>query len=159
MIIFSSDHGNRFSTMRTSLTGRYEERLPLQLVVFPEWFQQKHHTLYKAFQVKWHRESIKTPRVFIRTLKLGFVLILVFTVMVKLLGKIFVLHRLLLSTKHNEWAGQHWQSTSWWGLFVCAVTCHWVVGPAVCRQWRVTGLLCHWVVGPAVCHGDIPDWT
>jgi hypothetical protein len=51
LLIFGSDHGARFGAFRGTSLGRMEERLPLQLLVFPEWFKNEYKEIYEMLQV------------------------------------------------------------------------------------------------------------
>lgn len=47
LMIFMSDHGNRFMETRNSLNGKLEERLPFFSFIFPEAFKKKFYTQYR----------------------------------------------------------------------------------------------------------------
>lgn len=59
ILIFMSDHGNRFAEIRNTLQGKIEERLPFFSFVFPEWFKQRYPMEYQNFQV--NKERLTTP--------------------------------------------------------------------------------------------------
>lgn len=45
--ILMSDHGARFSNMRATLQGKYEERLPFFAFILPKWFSARFPNAYK----------------------------------------------------------------------------------------------------------------
>jgi hypothetical protein len=51
IMMVMSDHGHRFSFTRTTLQGKYEERLPFFSVIVPKWFKEKFPHSYRALQV------------------------------------------------------------------------------------------------------------
>lgn len=51
LVIFASDHGARFADMYSTSEGRAEEKLPLNLLVFPDWFKTEYSDLYTTLQV------------------------------------------------------------------------------------------------------------
>lgn len=51
LVIFGSDHGARFGNLRETALGRVEERLPLHLMVFPQWFRKDYKDMFETFQV------------------------------------------------------------------------------------------------------------
>lgn len=57
ILIFMSDHGNRFSEIRNTLQGKMEERLPFFSFVFPEWFKMKYSMQYQNFKTNLNRLS------------------------------------------------------------------------------------------------------
>ncbi|CAG9805099.1 unnamed protein product [Chironomus riparius] len=59
LLIFMSDHGNRFMETRNSLNGKLEERLPFFSFIFPESFKRKYSAHYKNFQANVN--SLVTP--------------------------------------------------------------------------------------------------
>lgn len=59
VVILMSDHGARFSSLRSTLQGKQEERLPFFGFAFPKWFQTKHSDAFKNF--KANAEKLTTP--------------------------------------------------------------------------------------------------
>jgi hypothetical protein len=59
LLIFMSDHGNRFVETRNTLQGKLEERLPMFSFIFPEWFKHKYYAQYKNFQS--NLQTLVTP--------------------------------------------------------------------------------------------------
>lgn len=59
ILIFMSDHGNRFAEIRDTLQGKLEERLPFFSFVFPEWFKMEFSHYYRNFQTNVDR--LTTP--------------------------------------------------------------------------------------------------
>jgi hypothetical protein len=59
LLIFMSDHGNRFMETRNSLNGKLEERLPFFSFVFPQKFKRKFPVQYRNFQSNLN--SLVTP--------------------------------------------------------------------------------------------------
>ncbi|XP_052104010.1 uncharacterized protein LOC127737399 [Mytilus californianus] len=55
LVILMSDHGARFSSLRSSLQGKQEERLPFFGFSFPEWFKTKHSSAYRNFKLNVDR--------------------------------------------------------------------------------------------------------
>ncbi|XP_076096200.1 uncharacterized protein LOC143067068 isoform X1 [Mytilus galloprovincialis] len=55
LVILMSDHGARFSSLRSSLQGKQEERLPFFGFSFPEWFKSKHSAAYQNFKLNVDR--------------------------------------------------------------------------------------------------------
>ena len=49
LVILMSDHGARFSSLRSSLQGKQEERLPFFGFSFPEWFRSKYREAFSKF--------------------------------------------------------------------------------------------------------------
>ena len=47
VLIFFSDHGIRFGSLRQKYIGKLEERLPLMTVAFPPWFYTKYPDIYR----------------------------------------------------------------------------------------------------------------
>lgn len=50
VIFLLSDHGIRFGSIRKTIQGWYEERLPANLVSIPPWFQLKYPEKYENLQ-------------------------------------------------------------------------------------------------------------
>jgi hypothetical protein len=50
-----SDHGARFSSLRSSLQGKQEERLPFFGFSFPEWFKSKYSEAFQNFRLNADR--------------------------------------------------------------------------------------------------------
>jgi hypothetical protein len=50
-----SDHGARFSSLRSSLQGKQEERLPFFGFSFPEWFRSKYREAFHNFRLNADR--------------------------------------------------------------------------------------------------------
>ena len=65
LVIFGSDHGTRFGNFRQTPQGRIEERLPLQLLIFPKWFKQEYKSLYETLQV-FQIQSLMFARIICR---------------------------------------------------------------------------------------------
>ncbi|KAG5681365.1 hypothetical protein PVAND_010807 [Polypedilum vanderplanki] len=59
LMIFMSDHGNRFMETRNTLHGKLEERLPFFSFIFPETFKSKYYAQYKIFQS--NLQNLVTP--------------------------------------------------------------------------------------------------
>lgn len=51
ILMLMSDHGHRFSFTRSTLQGKYEERLPFFSIVLPAWFKERFPNSYKSLQV------------------------------------------------------------------------------------------------------------
>lgn len=51
ILMMMSDHGHRFSFTRSTLQGKYEERLPFFSIVLPKWFSKEFPLSYKSLQV------------------------------------------------------------------------------------------------------------
>ena len=51
LVILGSDHGTRFGRFRNTGQGRIEERLPVQLLVFPKWFKKEYKSGYETLKV------------------------------------------------------------------------------------------------------------
>jgi len=51
ILIVMSDHGHRFSFTRSTLQGKYEERLPFFSVILPKWFEKRFPHSYRALQI------------------------------------------------------------------------------------------------------------
>ena len=59
VLIFFSDHGMRFGSIRETYVGKLEERLPFMLLVFPTWFPKEYPKLYRNLQT--NRRRLTTP--------------------------------------------------------------------------------------------------
>ncbi|XP_037947847.1 uncharacterized protein LOC119679522 [Teleopsis dalmanni] len=59
ILIFMADHGNRFDSVRATLQGKQEERLPYFSFAFPESFKQRYPKPYENF-VK-NADKLTTP--------------------------------------------------------------------------------------------------
>lgn len=55
LVILMSDHGARFSSLRSSLQGKQEERLPFFGFSFPEWFKSRHAKAFHNFNINLDR--------------------------------------------------------------------------------------------------------
>ena len=55
LVILMSDHGARFSSLRSSLQGKQEERLPFFGFSFPEWFRSKYREAFQNFRLNADR--------------------------------------------------------------------------------------------------------
>lgn len=51
ILVMMSDHGHRFSFTRSTMQGKYEERLPFFSFVVPQWFPKEFPLSYKSLQV------------------------------------------------------------------------------------------------------------
>lgn len=67
VLIYYSDHGNRFGEMRNTYVGKAEERLPFLFLVFPDWFPSRYPGLYKNLRINSNR--LTTPFDVYETLK------------------------------------------------------------------------------------------
>ena len=67
VLIYYSDHGNRFGEMRSTYVGKAEERLPFLFLVFPDWFQSRYPQLYRNLRLNSNR--LTTPFDVYETLK------------------------------------------------------------------------------------------
>ncbi len=67
VLIFFSDHGMRFGSIRETYIGKLEERLPFLLLVFPAWFKKKHPKLHRNLLT--NRRRLTTPFDIYETLK------------------------------------------------------------------------------------------
>ncbi|KAH9495235.1 hypothetical protein Btru_015793 [Bulinus truncatus] len=67
VLIFYSDHGYRFGSMRTSYVGKVEERLPFMYLVFPPSFHEKYPELVRNLRSNTYR--LTTPFDVYETLK------------------------------------------------------------------------------------------
>ena len=54
-----SDHGARFQSVRQTVQGKYEERMPYFLFRFPPWFHEKYPEIIRNFKTNTHR--LTTP--------------------------------------------------------------------------------------------------
>lgn len=59
ILIMMSDHGNRFATIRNTLQGKQEERLPFFSFIFPDWFKVHYREQYNNFRENTKR--LTTP--------------------------------------------------------------------------------------------------
>ncbi|KAK3751782.1 hypothetical protein QZH41_013246, partial [Actinostola sp. cb2023] len=59
IVFIFGDHGVRFGSMRQTIQGKLEERLPHMSITFPSWFPNKHPQLYNAIQQ--NSEVLTTP--------------------------------------------------------------------------------------------------
>lgn len=55
MVVFFSDHGARFDSIRRLYTGWLEERLPFMFIHLPEWFRNKHPEFVDALNMNRNR--------------------------------------------------------------------------------------------------------
>lgn len=60
IMFMMSDHGHRFSVARSSLQGKYEERLPIFSVITPPWFKNIFPNAYRAIKING-AERLTTP--------------------------------------------------------------------------------------------------
>ncbi|XP_025835710.1 uncharacterized protein LOC112906173 [Agrilus planipennis] len=49
ILILMSDHGHRFASIRNTIQGKQEERLPFFSFTFPKWFRKKYKQYYTNF--------------------------------------------------------------------------------------------------------------
>ncbi|KAK4286761.1 hypothetical protein Pmani_040150 [Petrolisthes manimaculis] len=54
-IIFLSDHGMRFGSIRSTYVGMLEERLPFVVIYLPPWFRVKYRRAFRNLAVNAHR--------------------------------------------------------------------------------------------------------
>lgn len=59
LLIVMADHGARFDTVRRTLSGKLEERMPYVSLRFPPWFEAKHPDEMKNIRTNVHR--LTTP--------------------------------------------------------------------------------------------------
>jgi hypothetical protein len=59
LLVVMSDHGARYSTVRHTIQGKLEERLPLMSLTFPKWFQRKYPAYMK--NLKNNVDKLTTP--------------------------------------------------------------------------------------------------
>lgn len=50
MVVLLADHGIRFGDIRQTIQGWYEERLPMNFISIPTWFQQDYPIKYENFK-------------------------------------------------------------------------------------------------------------
>ncbi|XP_056637215.1 uncharacterized protein LOC130445544 [Diorhabda sublineata] len=50
MVVLLADHGIRFGDIRQTIQGWYEERLPMNFISIPTWFQRQHPDKYENFK-------------------------------------------------------------------------------------------------------------
>lgn len=55
VLVLMSDHGARFHSIRQTLQGKYEERMPFFAFRFPEWFSKMYPNEYKNLQLNSKR--------------------------------------------------------------------------------------------------------
>jgi hypothetical protein len=67
IIIYFSDHGIRFGSLREGYIGKIEERLPAMFLAFPKWVQQKYPSILKNIRTNGNR--LTTPFDIYETLK------------------------------------------------------------------------------------------
>ena len=60
ILMMMSDHGHRFSFTRSTLQGKYEERLPFFSIVLPHWFRAEFPLSYKSLQIN-SLDRLTTP--------------------------------------------------------------------------------------------------
>ncbi len=59
ILILMSDHGARFSNVRQTVQGKYEERMPYFGFRFPPWFHEKYSSAIRNFKINQNR--LTTP--------------------------------------------------------------------------------------------------
>ena len=59
VLIFFSDHGMRFGSIRETYVGKLEERLPFMLLAFPPWFSKEYPKIYRNLLI--NRRRLTTP--------------------------------------------------------------------------------------------------
>ncbi|XP_064637064.1 uncharacterized protein LOC135493574 isoform X2 [Lineus longissimus] len=59
IVIYFSDHGVRFGSLREGYIGKIEERLPAMFLAFPKWFRKKYPALLKNIRTNGNR--LTTP--------------------------------------------------------------------------------------------------
>lgn len=57
LLIVMADHGARFDTVRRTLSGKLEERMPYMSLRFPPWFEKRYPNLIKNVRTNVHRLS------------------------------------------------------------------------------------------------------
>ncbi|PVD34583.1 hypothetical protein C0Q70_05859 [Pomacea canaliculata] len=67
VLVYYSDHGNRFGDIRSTFVGKAEERLPFLFLVFPPWFKDKYPELHRNLRINSNR--LTTPFDVYETLK------------------------------------------------------------------------------------------
>lgn len=60
ILVVMSDHGHRFSFTRSTLQGKYEERLPFFSIIVPESFKKRFPKSYQALQIN-AMDRLTTP--------------------------------------------------------------------------------------------------
>ncbi|CAN7986434.1 unnamed protein product [Ixodes hexagonus] len=55
VLVFVSDHGLRFGSLRQTYIGRFEDSLPYGFLVFPDWFLRKHPEFAEGLRVNQKR--------------------------------------------------------------------------------------------------------
>lgn len=55
VLVFISDHGIRFGSLRQTYIGRFEDSLPYGFLVFPDWFLRQHPDFAAALKVNQRR--------------------------------------------------------------------------------------------------------
>ncbi|XP_015185478.1 PREDICTED: uncharacterized protein LOC107071205 isoform X1 [Polistes dominula] len=55
MIVFLSDHGMRWGSLRETFVGWYEERLPFIYIWLPDWFRNENPDAYQALKINENR--------------------------------------------------------------------------------------------------------
>lgn len=69
ILIVMSDHGNRFATIRNTMQGKLEERLPFFSFAFPDDFKRRFAHLHKNFVRNAKEGRLSTPFDINRTLR------------------------------------------------------------------------------------------
>ena len=59
LLIVFADHGARYSTVRKTVQGKLEERLPMMSFIFPDWFKEKYPHLHK--NLRENSDRLTTP--------------------------------------------------------------------------------------------------
>lgn len=59
VLIVMADHGHRFASIRNTIQGKLEERLPFFSITLPPWFKNKHPNLYN--NLKSNAKKLCTP--------------------------------------------------------------------------------------------------
>ena len=67
LLILMSDHGHRFTTVRDTLQGKMEERMPLLSLLLPPWFGQTFPTARSNLEK--NKKRLTTPLDIHATLK------------------------------------------------------------------------------------------
>ena len=60
IMFMMSDHGHRFSAARSTLQGKYEERLPIFSVITPPWFKKVFPNAFRALRING-ADRLTTP--------------------------------------------------------------------------------------------------
>lgn len=55
MVIFMSDHGDRFGPILKTESGWYEDRMPFMFIWLPEWFRNEHPNFARALKINRNR--------------------------------------------------------------------------------------------------------